>query len=169
MAALALTLLACRHRIVDYIIGRIDMKRRDALARQALVIKRKYRAARADEDWPNAMRLQQVYRRITGTIARLDRDMKAKEKAPGKVGNQKGFQVAQRLPTAQSCGLRRGTADYYILTLADIGNGTMNVLNVKERKIIPKSCFTEKYRTKARFSNFQFEKPRFRLWRNSDR
>ena len=109
MAALALTLLACRHRIVDYIIGRIDMKRRDALARQALVIKRKYRAARADEDWPNAMRLQQVYRRITGTIARLDRAMKAKEKAPGKVGNPKGFQVAQRLPTAQSCGLRRGT------------------------------------------------------------
>ena len=50
--------------------------------------------------------------------------------------------------------------------LADIGNGTMNVLNVNERKIIPKSCFTEKYGTKARFSNFQFEKPRFRLWRN---
>ena len=85
MAALALTLLACRHRIVDYIIGRIDMKRRDVLAKQALVIKRKYRAARADEDWPNAMRLQQEYRRITGTIARLDRAMKAKEKAPGDV------------------------------------------------------------------------------------
>ena len=31
--------------------------------------------------------------------------------------------------------------------LADIGNGTMNVLNVNERKIIPESCFTEKYGT----------------------
>lgn len=85
LAAMALTLLACRRRIVDYIIRGIDMKRRDALARQALDIKRKYRAARADEDWPNAMRLQQEYRRITGAIARLDRAMKAKEKAPGDV------------------------------------------------------------------------------------
>ena len=31
--------------------------------------------------------------------------------------------------------------------LADIGNGTMNVLNINERKIIPESCFTEKYGT----------------------
>ena len=31
--------------------------------------------------------------------------------------------------------------------LADIGNGTMNVLNINERKLIPESCFTEKYGT----------------------
>ena len=28
--------------------------------------------------------------------------------------------------------------------LADIGNGTMNVLNINERRLIPESCFTEK-------------------------
>ena len=85
LAALALTLLTCRHRIANYLVRRIDMKRRDALAKQALVIKRKYRAARADEDWPSAQRLQREYRQITGAIARLDRAMKAKEKAPGGV------------------------------------------------------------------------------------
>ena len=85
LAALGLTLLACRHRIVDYIIRRNDMKRRDALAKQALALKRKYRDARADEDWPSAQRLQREYRQITRAIARLDRAMKAKEKAPGGV------------------------------------------------------------------------------------
>lgn len=85
LAALGVAILVCRRRIVDYIIRRNDMKRRDALAKQALDLKRKYRAARADEDWPSAQRLQREYRQITGEIARLDRTMKAKEKAPGDV------------------------------------------------------------------------------------
>ena len=31
--------------------------------------------------------------------------------------------------------------------LADIGNGTMNVMNINERQPVPESCFTEKYGT----------------------
>jgi len=31
--------------------------------------------------------------------------------------------------------------------LADIGNGTMNVMNINERQPVPASCFTEKYGT----------------------
>ena len=31
--------------------------------------------------------------------------------------------------------------------LVDIGNGTMNVLNINERRPVPESCFTEKYGT----------------------
>ena len=42
----------------------------------------------------------------------------------------------------------------------------MNVMNINEKTAILESCFTEKYGTKARFSNLQFENPRFRHRRN---
>lgn len=84
LAALGVTILLCRHRIADYLVRRINMKRRDALAKRALNLKRKYRAARTAEDWPEANRLQREYLRTKAVIRALDRAAE-KEKAPGDV------------------------------------------------------------------------------------
>lgn len=84
LAVLAITILALRHRIVDYIIRRIEMKRRNTLVLRAMDLKRKYRTARAEENWTEANRLQREYLRTKNAIRAMDRAAGI-EKAPGDV------------------------------------------------------------------------------------
>lgn len=73
LAILAGCILGFRHRIANYITEVIVVHDRDRLTNRALVLKRKYRAARAAEDWPAAQAAQREYQRIVNQIKAIDR------------------------------------------------------------------------------------------------